>query len=252
MTVFVLLAALIHPAEAAREIPLGEILAALRRAEQQDDAESAVKLFEELSSRGVANGRFYLCQGNAYLRAGRLADAIVAYRRAEYWLTRNPHLHSNLLQAREMVLEPRSPVREPTLPVWFRLSASEVRILALLFWVVGWSLAGAGTVRHQWGWTIAAPVILVLSGVGATAARWQEYDRSLRPEAVVSRNGVTFREGNGMSYPARERNGLPIVLNAGVEVRVLAERPNGWAKVQLDNGDTGWVPRSELLFVWPQ
>lgn len=252
MTPIVLLAALIHPANVTRETPLGEIVAALRKAEQQDDAASAVKLFEQLGSRGIASGRFYFCQGNAYLRAGRLAEAIVAYRRAQRWLPRDPLLHANLLQAQELVLEPPSPVREPTLPVWFRLSHREVRILALLFWIVGWSLAAVATVRHQWGWTIAALVVLVLSGAGATLAQWQEHDRSLRPEAVVSRNGVNLREGNGMSYPPRDRNGLPILLNAGVEVRVLTERPNGWAKVLLDNGETGWVPRSELLFVWPR
>jgi hypothetical protein len=250
VTLFLLLTALTDPAEAARENSLGEIMTALHKAEQEDDAESAVKLFEQLASRGVASGRFYLCQGNAYLRAGRLAEAIVAYRRAEHWLPRDSRLHANLVQARSLVLEPPSPVREPTLPVWFRLSQREVRILALLFWVVGWSLAAVATVRYSWGWTVAAIVVLVLSGAGATAVQWQEYDWSLRPEAVVTRNGVTLREGNGTSYPPHERNGLPIVLNAGVEVRVLSERPNGWAKVQLDNGETGWVPRGELLFVW--
>jgi len=93
-----------------------------------------------------------------------------------------------------------------------------------------------------------------LIGLGGTinlAVQWQIYDQIVRPEAVVTQDKTLLREGNGTSYPGLLRDGLPIMLNVGVEIRVVAERPNGWAKIQTDTGDTGWIPRSSLVFVCP-
>lgn len=245
-----LLATLVLPSAPATMGGETEIVAALRKAEQEGDIESAARLFDDLACDGIRSGRFYLCQGNAYLRAGRLADAIAAYRRAEQRLPRDPALAANLCHARELVLEPPTSPSEPWWPVALRLSAHEIHLAATFLWLTGWGFAFGYMVRPSRAWLATAMFLIVLSGSLEVTYRWGEYDRSVRPEAVVKRNGVILREGNGATYPALLRNNLPVILNAGVEVRILTERPNGWVKVRLDTGDMGWIPSETLVVIF--
>jgi uncharacterized protein YgiM (DUF1202 family) len=40
-----------------------------------------------------------------------------------------------------------------------------------------------------------------------------------------------------------------VKLAEGVEARLLAERDNGWVKIELVQGISGWVPREGVIVV---
>lgn len=69
------------------------------------------------------------------------------------------------------------------------------------------------------------------------------------PIAVIQQPGLDMRQGNGLSYEICRWNDQPVKLAEGVEARWIAERDNGWVKIALQQGLTGWVPRDGVLVV---
>lgn len=230
---------------------LGELVALLGETEKRGDAEAAAQIFDEMQRRGIQGGRFHLCQGNAYLRSGRLAEAIVAYRLAERWTRRDANVQANLRQARDAVLDPPVAVNNQIWAFWPRLSWFERQVLAVAVWGIGWGLACLVLVRPRRMFAMAAGGAILLAaalGIADWLSHWYE---AAYPEAVVRESGVVLREGNGVSYPAVTRKDRPVTLNEGVEVRVIVHRPNGWVKIVLADGTVGWVPETSLIQIPP-
>jgi len=69
------------------------------------------------------------------------------------------------------------------------------------------------------------------------------------PMAVILQPGLVMRQGNGLSYEMTRWNDQPLKLAEGVEARWIAERDNGWVKIEIQEGLTGWVPRDGLILV---
>jgi uncharacterized protein YgiM (DUF1202 family) len=64
-----------------------------------------------------------------------------------------------------------------------------------------------------------------------------------RPPAVVTQDDTYIHKGNGVAYPRLEAPPLA----RGSEVEVLASR-NGWLKVELTSGVTGWIPEQSAVY----
>ena len=77
-----------------------------------------------------------------------------------------------------------------------------------------------------------------IAAILAVQARRERHAGAL---AVVLRDGVFLRKGNGPLY--EKRDAAP--LNRGVEVRYRLGR-HGWVQIELAGGEVGWVPRSAL------
>jgi hypothetical protein len=228
------------------EKSLEELLDLLDKADSRGDPVLAIEVFEELSRRGCGGCLFHIRQGNAYLAAGRIAEAIWAYRHAERYCPRHQELRTNLAQARSLVPEhqPSKPVRWPReAKLWWH----ELPIAGATLWLLGWGVLCVRPFRRlpiAWqlgGW------FLVAGGGLLGFLGWLGSRQLAEPWAVVREDGVWVRRGNGLSYPAVEAGGNPVALPRGYEVRVMALRPNGWVQIQLRDATVGWVPLSSLL-----
>lgn len=229
------------------ELPSADLLAQARSASAAGDHAAAAVCYDRLHEQGFANGLLFLNQGNAHFLAGHLPEAVLAYRRAERYLPNHPALRANLEEARRQVLDaPAAPTPWLSeLPFW--PSRATRVLLALALWVLGWSLAAGIPIRPSRTLSVCAAGALVLALAFAASVSLAERNERLRPLAIVAVDGVILRQGNGTSYAAVTNGELPVVLNRGVELHVLQERKNQWARVRLADGRTGWVPASQLL-----
>jgi hypothetical protein len=206
--------------------------------------------YEELRRRGVANAALFRDEGNAYLLAGDLPRAILAYRRGLRLAPNDGVLRGNLEYARSQVaLTPPGKLGRPPselLPPWLpRPTPGLLLAVALLLYTLGWlALARWWMLRRQ-GLLIAGGVALaaalLLGGAFGpwTNARGQQ---ALHPLVVIADDGVLLRRGNGLTYPPK----YEAPVNRGVEARLLVERGD-WLKVELAGGESGWVPRKYAL-----
>ncbi len=216
----------------------------------QVDFARAADLFAEVRMSGVRNPLLDRNEGNARLLAGDLAAALACYRRAVESDPSDPTARRLLAWSREQVDYDRSTGfgRPPDVPggdTWLT-SARTVRIiLVTVFQVLGSLAVIRWLVTSRREWLVGGLASLV---VGMAMGLWWAFttgeDDPARapPWAVMARDGVYLRSGNGNLYPTRF--GRPTAR--GMEVLVLARRGD-WSQVELSGGEVGWVPSAGLI-----
>jgi hypothetical protein len=178
------------------------------------------------------------------MRANQPGRAIAAYRQAQRYLPRDPHLEENLREALKADPEAHRPILE-TILFWQNwLSYPEKFYLATA--VILWTIVLAAAllfVRRK----ILKRLVLGFSAIALLAVFSALYD-TWRFEGVL--HGVTVeadvvaRKGNAESYePALTGN-----LSEGTEFRLLDRRPN-WLLIRLPAGQEGWIAeKSAVLY----
>jgi hypothetical protein len=205
-------------------------------------------LLEQLRRRGVANPALFRDQGNACLLADDLPGAILAYRRGLRLAPNDHALQQLLAAAREQVVYPEPPgsFARPPRPPWLpRLPIGPAVLLACATYTLVWvSLTRWWMLRRgRWlAFGAAALATTALLALAVTFEEVQERDQDARPLVVIAGNGVLLRKGNGEAYPRRHE----MTVNRGVEARLLFDRGD-WVQIELSGGETGWVPRAQVL-----
>jgi tetratricopeptide (TPR) repeat protein len=220
------------------------------RDEAQPHFRHAAAYFEELRRRGIGNAAFYHNLGNAYLLAGDLPHAILSYHRGLRLAPNEADLRESLAEARERVTyptsgdlgRPRSDNRPPWLPHigsgWLMSTAITCYVLGCLG-LTRWRMVLRE--RLLFISLLALSVAGVLSGwLMFRASELRESEA--HPMAVIARDGILLRRGNGLTFPPR----YDTPVNRGVEGRLLFER-GGWVQIELTGGEIGWVAREAVL-----
>lgn len=236
-------------AEGLRAFDEGNRLASQSPAEAEKAFGRAVQAFKRLTDAGVVNGKLYYNLGNAWLKTGRIGQAIAAYRRAEALMPTNARLQENLQYARSLCKydipdrAERAVVR--TILFWHYDSPVRWRFYAgLTAFVVFWALLiwpalwGRGSLRYPAGLSLLIWVTLAVSvGVDQVAASG--------PRAgVIAAEEVVVRKGDGLGYAPQFQE----PLTDGVEFDLLAVRER-WIHIRLPDGQEGWIllAKAELL-----
>jgi hypothetical protein len=209
--------------------------------------------YETLRQHGHDNADLDGNLGNARLLAGDLAGAILAYCEGLALAPNNRRLRTQLAYARRQVLRDpsgfdRPPDEEPFF--WQEYLASAPLLYGCgLVYALGWLGMAAGWAVGRLRWILlgaAALGVAVTVGTGAWWAERSQQAERAHPVAVMARDGVYLRTGNGRSYPRRS----DVPLHRGVEAGLLFSRGD-WLQVELPSGEVGWVPRSEVLLSDP-
>jgi tetratricopeptide (TPR) repeat protein len=206
--------------------------------------------YEELHRRGAENADLERNAGNAWLLAGDLPRAILAYRRGLRLAPNDGDLREHLAAAREEVVYPppggfgRPPVDQH--PPWLpRLGPAVFLVAALGVYILAWLAMTRWAMTHR-RWLLAAGIaafaVALVLGAGWAWLQQEERDETSQPLVVIQSDGVLLRGGNGLSYPALYKT----PVNRGVEARLLARRGD-WLKIRLADGDSGWVPGEYAL-----
>ena len=169
--------------------------------------------------------------GNASYLAGRLPDAIDAYRRAVELDPEFPNLRANLDLARRDVRIPAGSKLTPanddhrTRATWIGRGGYSLFAISCFFAFLGWRR------RSRWPLFLAGGCLAASVLLGALSTNSRE------PIKVVVRETAPLRVGNGVNYPVHAD--AP-VLPAGLEVRVVHKR-GSWIRVECPGGVQGWI-----------
>ncbi|HNQ22285.1 MAG TPA: SH3 domain-containing protein [Phycisphaerae bacterium] len=212
---------------------------------------SAAQRFSTVVAAGVVNGRLEYNLGNALLQAGDLGGAILHYRRAERLIPGDPHLDDNLSWARSRCLTTIRPTSQATvlrnLCFWhYDYSLARRTQVALGLYVAVWVLLLLRAFFRRRLLSVAA----VLCAVGAlllggSAAVTHRAERDT-PAGVVRAFDVPVYKGPGTGYQRQFEQ----PLQPGVEF-TLRERRGNWWRVELADGNTGWLEATTAELVPP-
>ncbi|HLN27156.1 MAG TPA: hypothetical protein VK395_05390 [Gemmataceae bacterium] len=221
-----------------------------RPAESRPRFQEAAAGYGELGRQGAYSAELCRNQGNAYLLAGNLPRAILAYRRGLRLAPGDLNLRTHLDYARAQVAfaergnfgrppSDRLPASLPYFNPYLRL------FLAVLAYALGWtgvfrwwmlrqgSILGMGTLAFALAGLLAITLVM---------EDWSHRQERSNPLVVIAEDGVLMRKGNGLAYPRR----YDTPLHRGVEARLLVDRGK-WLQIELARGEVGWVPRAYVL-----
>jgi hypothetical protein len=216
----------------------------------------AAENFELLRQRGYDNSSLYENEGKAWLLAGDLPRAILAFRRGFRLAPGDHRLSDGLAYARDQVVygsaESYGRPAEASWPAWLPPLITRIEHPVAVLLLAGWACYTAAwlLVTRWWmtrrrAWLTSAILCLIAAALFATRweiGQWQQRAFRDQPLVVIARDGATPRKGNGPRYPPIK----DVPLNRGVEARRLFVR-NDWLQIQLATGEVGWVPHADVL-----
>jgi len=212
---------------------------------EQGKFTEAASAYQKVLQSGHASAAVYYNLGNAFFKAGRMGQAVAAYRQAEQISPRDPDLRANLQFARNQIQGPTL-----SIPAWQRwlgkLSLNEWTWLAVgtvwlwfLLLVVQQCRAALKPALKLYVLTLGLGSLLVCACLGIALRQTR-----FMPAAIVIVRDATVRQG-----PLDESQ-TAFTVHDGAELRVL-DRKDDWLQVTADPRRIGWV-RSNQVVVTPQ
>jgi tetratricopeptide (TPR) repeat protein len=231
-----------------------------RRAGAENDMEISRELYRQALLRlewiaheaDVQNGRLLYNIGNIYYRLGELGNAILYYKRAEYYIPGDPNLRHNLRYLRsqrmDRVAENYTGMLSRALYTWRSLLSPRLKILVFAASFAAIWIFGILSILKRKRWKSLAIVIscvTVLFFLGSLIVHdlvWR-----VKQEGVITVKEVIARRGDGEMYESSFQE----PLHDGTEFALVDER-SGWYLIQLWNGSSGWIPSSSAELIHPQ
>ena len=213
----------------------------------KDYAAAIEKYLKCVESGGVSPELFYNL-GNAYFRAGSLAQAILWYERARILSPQDPDIRHNLKFARSLMQDKVMSIYRGVFLRWFigLLEAFSFRTFWWLMLILS-SLATLATVYYilqlRAGWLAIVLWILfalVLGGWYVKGNRLWERNLGI----------VMVPKLDARSEPSGDAE-IVFTVHAGTRVAIKEHRL-GWYRIILENGSSGWVPDSTVARVIPE
>lgn len=208
----------------------------------------AITLYEELLSSGFSSAALHYNLGNAFFKAGRLGEAILAYERARRLDPHDADVRDNLEYLRTLTVDRIPPVSSPltALGITYVMeltSADQDAAIFLVAWLsAGLAFALAQAISREGArkaalYAAAFLMVPVLFSGGNLALK--SYLDATRSYGVVLEREVNILSGAG------EENPTLFTVHEGLKVR-LRGRSGEWLQVSLDNGLAGWLPATAL------
>jgi tetratricopeptide (TPR) repeat protein len=212
------------------------------------DPSHAIAAYEALLTEGVRSPELETNLGAASSRKGQRGLAALHFERALYLDPGDEDARADLAEVRrENVdkLQGDAEEGEALSRILAPLPGRAASIAFVLLWTLGWALLAARVVRPRPALVpaaIAALACAVLAGgVAAGASAWE---RIAARRAVVVAPSASAREGPG------EQTAIRFEIHEGTALRVEDEA-QGYRRVKLANGLTGWVPAKSVALVVP-
>jgi tetratricopeptide (TPR) repeat protein len=204
----------------------------------------AAGTYEQILAGGVESGAVQFNLGNAYLKAGDVGRAVLAYEHARRLVPGDPDLVANLSFARDLAHDAAEPSLAERLafPLAARAATGTLATVAAVAWWAVWlALAAAAlapaTAAIARGVAIAVAVVFSVSA-SSGAYRWWTLERPTIG-VVIGRDDATVR-----AEPTPNATAL-FVAKPGTVLQVERTRERA-ALVTSRDGRRGWVESAAL------
>jgi tetratricopeptide (TPR) repeat protein len=217
----------------------------------QKDYETAATTYQKVLDAGIRTSSIYYNLGNTHYRLNNLASAILNYERAHRISPNDDDVNANLRFANSKITDKMEVVPELFLKRWWTsflllLSVQSWSVFGVLSLLVGF----VGLVIYLFSlkvelkrFSFYTGLVLILLGICCISfAGAEESYLQAHKEAIVF-NGVV----NVKSAPDIKQKTL-MVIHEGTKVRIIEPREN-WLKVELPNGNIGWVEAASLQLI---
>jgi tetratricopeptide (TPR) repeat protein len=217
----------------------------------QKNYEAAATTYQKVLDAGIRTSSIYYNLGNTHYRLNNLASAILNYERAHRISPNDDDVNANLRFANSKIPDKMEVVPELFLNRWW---TSFLLLLSVQSWsvfgVLSLLLGFAGLVIYLFSlkvelkrFSFYTGLVLILLGICCISfAGAEESYLQSHKEAIVF-NGVV----NVKSSPDIKQKTL-MVIHEGTKVRIIEPREN-WLKVELPNGNIGWVEAAALQLI---
>lgn len=213
----------------------------------EGDYDTAIRGYESiLEERMHFESEYNL--GNAYYKKGNWGPAILHYERAALLSPSNDDVKTNLALANAQIKDRiESLPSNGILDIWERITAPGRFQLWARIMLFGWTLGFAALAWRLWVVGIenrrllgsTAAVLLVVGMASMLLARTASQRIESSKSAIVMAMETPVRNEPGT-------NGMTLfMLHEGTKVTVT-ERTDAHWKVQLANGNTGWIASADL------
>lgn len=218
--------------------------AAIRAAEAYQSANynEAIELYNSLLQKSPYHAGLHYNLGNAYYKAGRIGPAILHYEKAALLAPADKAVRHNLQIARNRVTDNVAPLPSFFLARWWQTLAALLSPVTwnMLGFILLWAGAACGVAYH---W-MSSPRLRRLGlwiGIVASFSAILPFALAKSRTGILQNSGyaVVMDEGAQLrSAPEAQQTMEP--LHEGYKVELL-DAIGDWRKVQLPNGDIGWV-----------
>lgn len=210
----------------------------------------SARLYEQCwREDGLDSPALHRNRAQAYLLADDLPNALRAYHEGRRAWPADVGLREGQQYARsQVVYRTDGKLRERATPrpsgrLIERIPSERILVGLWMLYLTFWSgLVMASITRRRFWWVlsgVSGPIALL----GWVILQHEQHELDREPTwAVVAKDRVTLREGNGTSFAPQIDESLPM----GIEVRVRHRR-GGWVQVELTDGTPGWLPESGLV-----
>ena len=218
------------------------------QAYEQKQYNQAIKAYHKILESGYHSAGVYFNLGNAYYKDEQLGSAILYFERALKLSPNDDDIHYNLSLARGQLKDDIVTLPPFFLTRWWvairSLGSSKVwSIWSIVFaWlgIAGWLLwlFGPNRKRRKQGFLIGMVLILLCISTGLLAYSQASFERNSKMGIIL------VSEVALQTAPDTDSKAL-LQLHEGSRVYIL-DRIGTWYKVQLDNGEKGWLPEASF------
>jgi tetratricopeptide (TPR) repeat protein len=251
LKIVVLLALLILPFCSSAAESVESLFTTANKAYAAKKYEAAALNYQKVLDAGLTTSAIYYNLGNAQYRLNNFAAAILNYERAHRLAPNDRDINVNLILANSKITDKTEVVPELFFKRWWNS-------FLLLLTVQSWSVVGVSMLLIGFGGLISylfsrellvkrlsfyLGLSLIFIGICFISfANAQENYLLSHKEAIVFNGTVHVK-----SAPAVNQKTL-MIIHEGTKVKVL-DAKNDWLKVELPNGNEGWVEGAALQLI---
>ncbi|MFZ5801722.1 MAG: tetratricopeptide repeat protein [Candidatus Omnitrophota bacterium] len=206
--------------------------------------EEAIKIYTELARAYPGQAAFQYNLGNAYYRKNALGEAIVSYERALVADPRHRDARENLRYVRSLlsyrVDDKRNWYLRMAEVLLGYVTSREVMLVTMAAFAVLmilWVFALFFRQQFAWGWKRQIAGVFLLLALMLLVGK--HFETHIFQKAVILAKEAQVR------YGPSETDQIAFRVGEGIRVYVVDER-EGWSRINLVSGESGWVSNSAI------
>lgn len=218
------------------------------KAYREGDYRSASRLYEELVQSGYCDPALYYNLGKSYVRQGKKGRAILALERALLLDPSSDAIQTSLDKVRETLSDQIPSKKRPIIDIWALRTGSCIwsGLALLLFWLGGilWFWGRQNTYLFKGKGYFLTLLAIIIGMLFLCIAFYADFKQNDWRQVILLARERTVHQAPDQLSPEFRR------VHEGTKLYIL-ECLGDWAKVRLENGDTGWIPQKGLVQIAP-